>query len=140
MEEEETSIEYLHETKEDNNHSAMIDGVENNDSVVQFTSEHFSTNHKRKESRWIKVKEKIPVILTHDDIREATDRGNLDLNILQEIIETECRAKELVNGKEPWSLWLSRVADWVCLGSTVIIICMLLSVLIFYLFKDREVL
>ena len=58
----------------------------------------------------------------------------------QEIIETECRAKELVNGKEPWSLWLSRVADWVCLGSTVIIICMLLSVLIFYLFKDREVL
>ena len=84
------------------------------------------------------MREEIPLVLSHRDIQAATDPDNLNLSELEIIIEKECRARKLMNSKEPWSLWLSRVADWVCLGSTVIILCILLSVLIFYLFKDRE--
>ena len=147
MEEEETSIEYIQDNNEmvdeiiqDNHNFPMIDGIENIDSVAQTTNKDSAIHHTRKKARWIKLKENIPLVLSNEDIRVPTDCEHLNLNAVQEIIEKECKTKDLVNGKEPWSLWLSRVADWICLGSTVIIICILLSVLIFYLYKDREVL
>ena len=114
----------------------MIDGAQNDIQYENGNSINSTENDKK--SYWSKVREEIPLVLSHRDIQAATDPDNLNLSELEIIIEKECRARKLMNSKEPWSLWLSRVADWVCLGSTVIILCILLSVLIFYLFKDRE--
>ena len=136
MEEEETSIEYIQDIKYENLNLEMIDGAQNDIQYENGNSINSTENDKK--SYWSKVREEIPLVLSHRDIQAATDPDNLDLSDLEIIIEKECRARKLMNSKEPWSLWLSRVADWVCLGSTVIIICILLSVLIFYLFKDRE--
>ena len=136
MEEEETSIEYIQDMRYENLNLEMIDGAQNDIKYENDNSINSTANDKK--SYWNKVREEIPLVLSHRDIQAATDPDNLNLSELEIIIEKECRARKLMNSKEPWSLWLSRVADWVCLGSTVIIICILLSVLIFYLFKDRE--
>ena len=136
MEEEETSIEYIQDMRYENLNLEMIDGAKNDIKYENDNSINSTANDKK--SHWNKVREEIPLVLSHRDIQAATDPDNLNLSELEIIIEKECRARKLMNSKEPWSLWLSRVADWVCLGSTVIIICILLSVLIFYLFKDRE--
>ena len=136
MEEEETSIEYIQDMRYENLNLEMIDGTQNDIKYENDNSINSTANDKKSYSN--KVREEIPLVLSHRDIQAATDPDNLNLSELEIIIEKECRARKLMNSKEPWSLWLSRVADWVCLGSTVIIICILLSVLIFYLFKDRE--
>ena len=136
MEEEETSIEYIQDMRYENLNLEMIDGAKND--IKYENDNNINSTENDKKSYWNKVREEIPLVLSHRDIQAATDPDNLNLSDLEIIIEKECRARKLMNSKEPWSLWLSRVADWVCLGSTVIIICILLSVLIFYLFKDRE--
>ena len=136
MEEEETSIEYIQDMKYENLNLEMIDGAKDDIKYENTNSINSTANDKK--SYWNKVREEIPLVLSHRDIQAATDPENLNLSELKIIIEKECRARKLMNSKEPWSLWLSRVADWVCLGSTVIIICILLSVLVFYRFKDRE--
>ena len=91
-----------------------------------------------KQSHWKCIKQNIPLVLTQKDIQTTTDHDNLTLSELDVVIEQERRFKEFIKRKEPWSIWLSKVADWFCVGSTFVIILIHLFVLVFYLFKDRE--
>ena len=120
----------------------MIDSVSSLQSVEKDdTSENPKNKTSRtfpKQSHWAYIKQNIPIVLTQKDIQTTTDPDNLTLSELDVVIEQERRFKKFIKLKEPWSIWLSRVADWVCVGSTFIIIFIHLFFLIFYLFKDRE--
>ena len=120
----------------------MIDSLSSSQSVEKDdASETQKDENSRaipKQSHWAYIKQNIPLVLTHKDIQQAKDPDNLTLSELDVDIEQERMFKEFIKRKEPWSIRLSRIADWVCVGSTFIIISIHLFVLIFYLFKDRE--
>ena len=135
MEEEDTSIEFIQDIRYEHLNLELIGSDKVEEQIGAINNENSTAIPNRTHCK--RVLEEIPLFLSHRDI-QATEPDNLNLSELEVIIKKECRAKRLIKIKEPWSLWLSRVADWVCLGSTVIILVILLGVLIFYLFKDRE--
>ena len=127
------SIRYDHMNLE------MIDSVSSPKSFEKDDTRETQTNEISKtvpkNSHWKYIKKNIPLVLTQKDIQIATDPDNLTLRELDVVIEQERRFKEFIKRKEPWSIWLSKVADWVCVGSTFAIILIHLFVLIFYLFQ-----
>ena len=112
----------------------MIDSVENDDLDESVDIENSKANSKK--SNWKRVKQNMNLILTNKDIPTSIDPENLSLRELEDIIEKQRIAKELM--KSSWSFWLGRLADIVCVGSTFIIICIQILVLIFYIFKDHR--
>ena len=112
----------------------MIDSVKNNDLDESLDNENSGVNSKR--GYWKRVKEDIDLILTNKDIPTTIDPEDVSLRELEDIIEKQRIAKELM--KSSRSFWLSRLADVVCVGSTFIIICIQIFVLIFYIFKDHQ--
>ena len=142
MKEEENCIDIEQLKPSDRNNSLrydhlnlkMIDSVENDDLDESLDIENSKANSKK--SNWKRVKQNMNLILTNKDIPTSIDPENLSLRELEDIIEKQRIAKELM--KSSWSFWLGRLADIVCVGSTFIIICIQILVLIFYIFKDHR--
>ena len=66
------------------------------------------------------------------------DRSSIDLSIGNKyVMPTNDINHTSANKKQTWSTSAS-VSDTVCLGATLIIVLIQLSVLVFYLFKDKE--
>ena len=66
------------------------------------------------------------------------ERSSINLSINNKhFIETNDNAVDTAKHNQTWSTGAS-VSDVVCLGATVIIVLIQLSVLIFYVFKDHE--
>ena len=120
----------------------MIDSVSSSQSLEKDDTRGTQTNEISKtvpkKSHWKYIKKNVPLVLTQKDIQIATDPDHVTLSVLGVTIEQERWAKEIIKRKEAWSIRLSRVADWVCIGLTFIIILIHLFVFIFYLYKDRE--
>ena len=112
----------------------MIDSVENDDLGESLDNSNSRPNLKK--GYWKRVTQNMNLILTNKDIPTTIDPENLSLRELEDIIEKQRIAKELM--KSSWSFWLGRLADIVCVGSTFIIICIQILVLIFYIFKDHR--
>ena len=112
----------------------MIDSVENDDLDESLDNENPKSNSKN--GYWKRVKQNMNLISRNKDIPTTIDPENLSLRELEGIIEKQRIAKELM--KSSWSFWLGRLADIVCIGSTFIIICIQILVLIFYIFKDHR--
>ena len=130
------SIRYDHLNLEMIDSVASSQSVEKDDTIETQNNKTLRTIPKQ--SHWTHIKQNIPLVLTQKDIQTTKGPDNLTLSELDIDIEQERRFKEFIKRKEPWSIRLSRVADWVCVGSTFIIILIHLFVLISYLFKDRE--
>ena len=112
----------------------MIDSVENDD--LEESLDNSNSRPNLKKGYWKRVKRNINLISMNKDIPTTIDPENLSLRELEDIIEKQRIAKELM--KSSWSFWLGRLADIVCVGSTFIIICIQILVLIFYIFKDHR--